>query len=79
MFINVVRKVFSRKPKDFVITECRQYTDTSYGMKIPSTMYTAVDNNSGEVVCRYIYGAKLNAVQLKIALDNGRRPGKGYS
>jgi hypothetical protein len=77
--INIIKKVFSSKPKNFTVTECRQYMDVSYGLKIPSTMYTAVDTNSGEFVCRYIYGAKISAAELKIALDNGKRPGKGYS
>lgn len=74
-------KLFDQKPKekDFLITEVTQYSDTSYGLQIKSTMYTAVDKISGSVVCRYVYGATLNADQLKIALDRGQLPGKTYT
>jgi len=78
MFRSFFRKLFDIK-KDFIITELKLYTDTSFGLKITSTMYTAVCQISGEVVCRYVYGAKLTEAQLKIALDKGNYPGKTYA
>jgi hypothetical protein len=74
MLKNFFRKLFQTK-KDFIITEVTH----SYGLHLTSTMYTAVDAISGEVVCRYVYGAKLSEEHLKIALDRGTYPGKKYT